>query len=243
MPIRCVCPGCGQKLKAKDKMAGRVVTCPACSGYVLVSRSAERVTVHFEDDVSAQETVGTISSTVLSRKLPDSGTNVRRLLTLRGALLVKEFSEIETILCERGNNIAVATIVVARLVGPNHAERTFGVTLQQMDESRAFVAHGFLDHDEVDDLINALGVINAMAAKLADNPRDHTEVTYVTRDGITIGLCKDCDTNGRRRTAFVQIEGQREPAFMLVERLEILWSALKEAREHLVDVEASFDDR
>ena len=38
--IPCVCPGCGSKLEAKNRLAGRTVKCPKCGGPVDVPRSA-----------------------------------------------------------------------------------------------------------------------------------------------------------------------------------------------------------
>ena len=34
MPISFQCPGCGKKLKAPDKAAGKTSTCPGCGGPV-----------------------------------------------------------------------------------------------------------------------------------------------------------------------------------------------------------------
>jgi len=41
MPISVTCPACGQRLKAKDTLAGRTVPCPKCGGKLQIPRAPE----------------------------------------------------------------------------------------------------------------------------------------------------------------------------------------------------------
>jgi hypothetical protein len=76
-----------------------------------------------------------------------------------------------------------------------------GVKLEQSETDRHAASAAFIDSDEIDEFLGALDFIVKTAGHVAHDRRDYTEVTYSSKDNVTIGFYQD----GLKQQAFVRL--------------------------------------
>jgi hypothetical protein len=82
---------------------------------------------------------------------------------------MKETRSIDTIRCEYGTKIKIASWIVAS-ARSREAERSFGVRFEQTGEQGETVGTSCLDFDEVDEFLGALAYLGDLARKMAKRP-------------------------------------------------------------------------
>jgi hypothetical protein len=66
-----------------------------------------------------------------------------------------------------------------------------GVKFEQAETDTQTASAAFVDSDEVEEFLGAFRFIASSAGQMAHDRRDYTEVTYSTRDDVTIGFYQD----------------------------------------------------
>src|SRR5262244_1401504 len=115
------------------------------------------------------------------------GTNVRRFLAYRGAIVVKEIRDVGKFKGNYGDTISIATMILAVVKGTTR-QTSYGVQLERTDRDANTTSSVFLDFDELDELMEAFDFIRALAAEIRSQQRDYTEVTYSTKDNARFGF-------------------------------------------------------
>jgi hypothetical protein len=158
------------------------------------------------------------------------GTNLGRFLAQRGVLLLKEGRLIEVIWGEFRHKINVETWIIATARG-KQAGQSFGIRFENIGEENRTLGSGFLDCDEIGELVGALAYIQELANSIAGQDRDYTEVIYSSKDNIRIGFFQKSKVD---QQAFFDAGGNGKAVYLNFERLAVLKGALVTARDHLV---------
>ncbi|MBI5155419.1 hypothetical protein HZA57_09295 [Candidatus Poribacteria bacterium] len=158
------------------------------------------------------------------------GTNVRRFLAHRGAVVLKETREIGKIKGSYGDSVEVSTMIIAVVKGQGQ-KRTFGAKLERTDSDGNHSSAAFLDYEELEELMQAFDFILSTATDLIQHNRDYTEVTYSTKDEAQFGFFQDSQRN---QQAFITPNCHGESTFLPVDRLVKVKQLLRTAQEHLV---------
>lgn len=160
------------------------------------------------------------------------GTNVKRFLSSRGLLLMKEFKDVNTVRCDYGTKIDLATVMISRM-GTDSAppKINYGLKLEMTDsDDRSDSA--FLDFEEFEEVISALEFISSLANRMRSEQRDYAEVTYITKDEITLGFFQHAGAGGLQ-TAYVKLSGYGDAGYLSLQMLEFLKKNLEYARDYL----------
>jgi hypothetical protein len=118
--------------------------------------------------------------TVKAEKEDEKSTNVGRFLARRGILLIKEFRDMSAVKGEYGGKVSVSTLILSS-AQTTRGDVQYGVKLEHTDEDGDIRGSGFLDYDEIAELIGAFDFIHSVANKMVGQQRDYTEVTYQTK--------------------------------------------------------------
>jgi hypothetical protein len=165
--------------------------------------------------------------TVPPRPDDESGPEVKKFLARRGQLLMKEFREFGTITSEWGTKIGVSGAVIS--LGKLPAAITkFGVRLEQTSFDPHDEALAFIDYDELEEFLDAFTFLSTVARKFIEMNCDYTEVSYSTKDDVTIGFLqkeKAPATISASQQPFFRI-GSHTFAFLSFEKLDQLKSAI-----------------
>lgn len=156
-------------------------------------------------------------------------TNVGQFLAKRGIILVKEFRDILAVKGEYGGKIDVATVVLSSAKS-TRGDVQFGVKLEHIDSNGDTRGSGFLDYDELDELIGAFDFVDGVASQMKGQLRDYTEVTYSTKDNMKFGFYQ---SEGQQQ-AFVDVGGYGESLFISLPRLKQLQQSIEAAKSHLL---------
>jgi len=150
-------------------------------------------------------------------------TKISQFLTKRGAIVVKGTNQIGMINGENGDYIFIGTIVIGVAKGANRSSN-YGISISRSDSSGALDATAHMDLEEIDELVEAIDFIAESARSIPGQPRDYTEVSYVSKDNIRIGFY----SRKTDQQVFLQLPGGRGITF-------ISQSRLPELRKHVLD--------
>ncbi len=157
------------------------------------------------------------------------GTSFRKFLADRGVVMVKEFRPIgkfkgrflDTLICET---------MLLTIIKSNKRKTSYGVKLERHDSDDDLDSSVFLDFDELDELLDALRFIRSTAKELLGQERDHTEVTYATKDQAKVGFYQTSE----EQQAFFALSMTGTSIFLPVERLSEIVALITKARDHLI---------
>jgi hypothetical protein len=97
----------------------------------------------------------------------ESGTNVKRFLSTRGLLIMKEFKDINVVKCHYGKKINISTAIISTMASPTIRNKVeYGVRFELIAEDEREAGMAFLDFDELDELISALDFVNSLAQQM-----------------------------------------------------------------------------
>lgn len=166
--------------------------------------------------------------------LETTGTDVRRFLARRGAVVIKETRDVGSVNALYSATLALSTMVIA-VVKDDIRDMSYGVKVERQDADRNSTSSVFLDFDEISELADAFDFIHSTAADMALKQRDYTEVTYSTKDNARFGFYQD---KGRQQ-AFIALQPHDETTFLPAGDLIRLKSLLVKAKAHLESLGAS----
>lgn len=166
------------------------------------------------------------------------GSRMRQFLAQRGVIIMKENRTVASIPTVYGNPLDVGGQV---LVTVQHTERhvSVGVKFEQAESNTHISSEAFVDSDELDEFVGALNFILVSAQRVANDARDYTEVTYSTRDDVTIGFFQE----GLRQQAFARLGVGSPLIFIGIELLRNLCDAVVQAREHVDQRRTAWETR
>jgi len=167
--------------------------------------------------------------TVKAEKEDEKSTNVGRFLARRGVLLIKEFRDMSAVKGEYGGKVSVSTLILSS-AQTTRGDVQYGIKLEHTDEDGDIRGSGFLDYDEIAELIGAFDFIHSVANKMVGQRRDYTEVTYQTKDNLKFGFYQ---SDGQQQ-AFIDVGGYGQSLFISVSKLQNLKSSIEAARQHLM---------
>jgi len=170
-------------------------------------------------------------------KTEEKSTNVGRFLAKRGVLLVKEFRELSAVKGEYGDRVNVSTLILSSAKS-TRGDVQYGIKLEHVNEEGEMQASGFLDYDEIAEVIGAFDFIHGVAEKMFGQPRDYTEVTYLTKDNLKFGFYQ---SEGQQQ-AFIDVGGYGQSLFLSVAKLQNLKKSIEAAKAHLITRGAGSDD-
>ena len=101
--------------------------------------------------------------------------------------------------------------------------------LEQSETDSALGAAAFVDLDEIDEFLGAFAFIKTAAAGMAGERRDYTEVSYSTRDNVTVGFYQEV----QKQQAFVRLGSTARSMFFGVRGLEEIRNAIVLATQHV----------
>ena len=165
----------------------------------------------------------------------EKSTNVGRFLAKRGVLLVKEFRDMPAVKGEYGK-INVSTVILSAAQS-TRGNVQYGMKLEHIEDDGSTRASGFLDYDEIAEIIGAFDFINDVAQKMFGQQRDYTEVTYSTKDNLHFGFYQ---LHGEQQ-GYIDLSGYGQSLFMTVDRLQSLKRSIEAAKAHLISRGADAD--
>jgi hypothetical protein len=157
----------------------------------------------------------------------ECGTNLRNFMTNRGAIIIKETRPIGAVDGEYGASLEVETMML-RIVRGAEQNDAFGVVLTIKNQRNDSAEKVHLDFDEIEELVNALGVIRNTAEEIGRTKTDYTEVIYATKDNARFGFFQ----GDSQQMGFVNI-GYNGQMFQQVYDNERIERLLRSAVEHL----------
>lgn len=156
------------------------------------------------------------------------GSAMRRFLAERGVILMKEQRHAAAIPTSYGAPVKVASQILVIVKGTER-EISAGVKFEQSETNSQIGSAAFVDSDEIDELLGAFEFLISSATQMGHDRRDYTEITYTTRDDVTIGFFQD----DLRQQAFVRLGVGSPLMFFRVDALQSIQAAVVTAREHV----------
>jgi hypothetical protein len=169
-------------------------------------------------------------------KSEDKSTNVGRFLAKRGILLIKEFRDMLPVRGEYGGKLGIASVTLSSAKSIR-GDVQYGIKFEHLDDESNIRASGFLDYDEVAEVIGAFDFLNGVAGQMINQERDYTEVTYSTKDNLKFGFYQ---LQGHQQ-GFIDVGGYGESLFMSVSNLQLIRKSIDAATQHLVSRGAEQD--
>jgi hypothetical protein len=163
---------------------------------------------------------------------------MRRFLAARGVIIMKENRIVASVPSAYGAPLDVAGQVLV-IVKNTERQVSTGVKFEQAETTTHIGSAAFVDSDELDEFLGAFTFISTSAVHMAHDSRDYTEVTYSTRDNVTIGFYQD----GQKQQAFVKLGASSPLMFFRVEALQNIRGAVVQAREHVEDRRKAWDSQ
>ena len=164
----------------------------------------------------------------------EEGTNVRKFLARRGAVLVRETRDTGSVSGIYRDVLLISTSVLA-IVKKLHKDMSYGVRIERQDSEEKTESSVYLDYDELSELVDAFDFIRDSAIEMAKHERDYTEVTYSSKDNAKIGFFLQ---NGKLQY-FVALESRRETCFLKDNAFQQLKEMILKAKNHLISCGAS----
>src|SRR4051794_7289616 len=169
---------------------------------------------------------------------PRDGSTMRRFLAERGVIIMKENRTIASVPTAYGAPLGVGAQVLV-IVKNSERQVSIGVKFEQAETTTHIGSAAFVDSDELDEFLGAFNFISTSATHMAHDVRDYTEVTYSTRDDVTIGFYQD----GQKQQAFVKLGAGRPLMFFRIEALQTIRGAVVKALLHLDDRRKAWDSQ
>lgn len=161
----------------------------------------------------------------------ESGTNVKRFLSTRGLLIMKEFKDINVVKCHYGKKINISTAIISTMASPTIRNKVeYGVRFELIDEDEREAGMAFLDFDEFDELISALDFVNSLAQQMINQQRDYTEINFITKDSIKFGFFQ----SEGNQLGFINLDSYGDSAFVTLPMLEFVKKNIEYAKNYLV---------
>lgn len=167
-------------------------------------------------------------------------TAIERTLAQRGQLTVREFHDAGRIDTSAGVSVRIESVTVSVPSpipsGDKSPMLVFGVKFHtvppDLSRPRPPSRSGFLDFDECRSAVVALSAIGELAAAMAKESRDYTEVSYQSRGGVEFGFYQ----RHRAQTAFIRVGMPPFDDSLSVEMaaLPVLRNALAAAEDDLI---------
>jgi len=137
-------------------------------------------------------------------KKPEPATAIEKFMARRGVLIVKDFYNVGMVSGQLGTSLEIKMLILSSAGGPSAAQKIFGVRFSRPAAGRYESEEvSFLDFDECVALLDALGFMQNLAIKMAQEQHEYTEVIFVTRGGMRIGFYQE----GREQSAFAKVGG------------------------------------
>jgi hypothetical protein len=152
---------------------------------------------------------------------------MRQSLAERGVIIMKENRTIATVATLYGPPIEAGGQILAIVKGTNR-QLIVGVKLEQAETDRHSASAAFIDSDEIEEFLGAIDFIVTSAGHMAHDRRDYTEVTYSSKDDVTIGFYQD----GLKQQAFVRLGVGSPLIFIAVDTIRALRTSIANARAH-----------
>jgi hypothetical protein len=155
------------------------------------------------------------------------GSTMRQSLAERGVIMMKENRTVANVPTLYGSPIEVDGQV---LVIVKHTQRQLvvGVKLEHPETELHIASAAFIDSDEIEEFLGAIDFIATSAGQMAHDRRDYTEVTYSTKDDVTIGFYQD----GLKQQAFVKLGVGSPLLFITMDTVRVVRAAIESARAH-----------
>jgi hypothetical protein len=166
------------------------------------------------------------------------GSNMRQSLAERGVIIMKESRTVANVPSTYGPPIEVGGQILVIVKGTNR-ELVVGVKLEQSETERQIASAAFIDSDEIDEFLAAIDFIVTSAAHMAHDRRDYTEVTYSSKDDVTVGFYQD----GLKQQAFMRLGFGSPLIFIGLETVRVVRSAIAEARAHAENRKTAWESR
>lgn len=163
-----------------------------------------------------------------------AGTEARRFLARRGAVVVKETRDIGIVPGLYVDDLLVSTMVIAVVKGA-HRDMSYSVKIERRDEEKNTTSSALLDYDEVSELLDAFHFISEKTLEMEGSQRDYTEVTYSTKDAARFGFFH----NRGDQQIFVVLESHGDTTFLADYDFPKLRTLLEQAKLHLESKGAS----
>ena len=112
-----------------------------------------------------------------------------------------------------------------------------GVRFEQPSGPSHIGATAFVDADEIEELLAAFEFMSTTASRMATAQRDYTEVSYSTRDDVTIGFYQD----GEKQQAFVRFG--RSHMFFGIVALSTIREAIAQAKDYVSSRRVAWETR
>ena len=178
-----------------------------------------------------------IQPAIHEQKTEQKSSDIGNFLAKRGIILVKEFRNMSALKGDYGDKIEVATVILSSGKSRQGTVQ-YGVKVEHLNEEGDVRGSGFLDFDELPELIAAFDFIEEVAQQMGGQERDYTEVTYSTKDNLKFGFYQ---SNGEQM-AFIDVGGYGESLFVSVSKLQGLKKSIEAAKSHLLNRGAHDDN-
>lgn len=163
-----------------------------------------------------------------------SGTNFSRFLADRGVVMVKEFRPIGQFKGRFRDTLSFETMLLTVVKGTKK-KTSYGVRIERLDGDGDSDGSVFLDFDELDELLDAIKFIQSTAKELSLQERDHTEVTYSSKDEARVGFYQTTE----EQQAFFGLPRSRGTTFLPVSKLTEIRSLVEKSKGHLISCGAA----
>ena len=131
---------------------------------------------------------------------------------------------------EVGPPLEIAGMVLVRISNATR-KLTVGVKFEHTESSRNLASSGFVDIDEVPELLEALAYIHKAATQMTGQQRDYTEVSYTTRDNLTIGFFHEA----YKQHTFVRPDNVKRAIILSFAAFAEIQHAIAEAQSYVIE--------
>jgi hypothetical protein len=116
------------------------------------------------------------------------------------------------------------------IVRGNKKKTNYGVRIERQDGDGDSDGSVFLDFDELDEFLDAIKFIQSTAKELLSQQRDHTEVSYSSKDEAKVGFYQTSE----EQQAFFGLPHSRGTTFLPVDKLTEIESLISKSKQHLI---------
>lgn len=161
----------------------------------------------------------------------ETGSNVKRFLTSRGLLIMKEFRHINDVRTEYQGKIEISTAIISSMETSTSPSRVnYGIKIEVYDLDGSVRGSAFLDFEEFDEVIAALEFIKSLSEKMLNEKRDYTEVNFITKDEIKFGFYQ----SEGKQMAFMNVDNYGETTFLSIRMLDFIRQNIEFSKNYLV---------
>ncbi len=152
----------------------------------------------------------------------NSQSNIEKFSSNSGTLIEKEFIPVGSV----NKEIKIQVILVSDLIS---TQRVSGIQVEYKSKYSTNSTSTFLDKDEINAFINALGIIKDQI--IVNSPKNYKEVIFSSRSGFRTG----CYWDKGKWVSFIQVNKRdsKSYAFITIEELTQLSDQLIKASKKL----------